>query len=79
VIAAVAGEFHFPDLPSDQLAIYLDEDEAHSYRAGKVIHNCLLADRFPPDKRPVKGTFANGWPADIQQRVLTNWTAYGYR
>jgi len=73
------GEFHFPDLPSDQLAIYLDEDEAHSYRAGKVIHNCLLADRFAKEKRPVKGTFANGWPAEIQQRVLSNWKAYGYR
>jgi 4-hydroxy-3-polyprenylbenzoate decarboxylase len=73
------GEFHFPALPSDQLAIYLDEAEAHSYRAGKVIHNCLLADRFPAGQRPVKGTLANGWPAEIQQRVLARWHAYGYR
>jgi len=73
------GEFHFPDLPSDQLAIYLDETEAHSFRAGKVIHNCLLGDRFPAGQRPVKGTLANGWPAEIQQRVLTSWHAYGYR
>lgn len=73
------GEFHFPDLPSDQLAIYLDETEARSFRAGKVIHNCLLGDRFPAGQRPVKGTLANGWPAEIQQRVLTSWHAYGYR
>lgn len=73
------GEFHFPALPSDQLAVYLDENEAHSFRAGKVIHNCLLGDRFPAGQRPVKGTLANGWPAEIQQRVLTRWHAYGYR
>jgi 4-hydroxy-3-polyprenylbenzoate decarboxylase len=73
------GEFHFPNLPSDQLAIYLDETEAHSFRAGKVIHNCLLGDRFPAGRRPVKGTLANGWPAEIQQRVLARWHAYGYR
>jgi hypothetical protein len=73
------GEFHFPDLPSDQLAVYLDETEAHSFRAAKVICNCLLADRFPAGQRPVKGTLANGWPAGIGQRVLANWHACGYR
>lgn len=73
------GEFHYPHLPSDQLAVYLDETEAHSFLAGKVIHNCLLGDRFPAGERPVKGTLANGWPAEIQQRVVNHWHAYGYR
>lgn len=73
------GEFHYPGLPSDQLAIYLDPDEAHSYRAGKVIHNCLLADRFPPGARPIKGTLANGWPEEVRQKVLGSWGDYGYR
>lgn len=56
-----------------------DDIEAHSFLAGKVIHNCLLGDRFPAGQRPVKGTLANGWPAEIQQRVLARWHAYGYR
>ncbi|MFI7192209.1 hypothetical protein ACIBQ0_20945 [Nocardia nova] len=30
-------------------------------------------------RRPVKGSFDNGWPAEIQQRVLSNWHKYGYR
>lgn len=72
------GEFHFPGLESDQLAVYLDEEEAHSFRAGKVIHNCLLADRFPGGQRPVKGNLENGWPDDIRRRVLDNWNAYGF-
>ncbi|MHB8348739.1 MAG: UbiD family decarboxylase [Acidiferrobacterales bacterium] len=73
------GEFHFPDLLSDQLAIYLDEQEAHSFRAGKVIHNCLLADRFPQGRRPVKGSLENGWPPEVQDKILRNWVSYGYR
>ena len=73
------GEFHFPNELSDQLAIYLSEQEQHSFKAGKVIYNCLLADLFPAGQRPVKGSFENGWPAHIQQRVLTRWNTYGYR
>lgn len=73
------GEFHYPHKVSDQLAVYLSPDEQHTFMAGKVIYNCLLADLYPEGKRPVKGSFENGWPAEIQERVLANWQAYGYR
>jgi len=72
------GEVHFADLPTQQLSVYLSPEEAHSYRSGKVIHCCLLGDRFTDGERPVKGSFQNGWPAEIQQRVLDRWTDYGY-
>ncbi|WP_281066205.1 hypothetical protein [Nocardia albiluteola] len=39
----------------------------------------LLADLYPDGTRPVKGGVENGWPTDIQERVLANWRAYGYR
>src|SRR5665213_267503 len=73
------GEFHFPHKLSDQLAVYLSKEESHTFTAGKVIYNCLLADLYPEGKRPVKGSFENGWPAEIQQRVLDSWQTYGYR
>jgi len=73
------GEVHFAAKPTAALSVYLDEGEQHTYRAGKVIYSCLLADRFPKGRRPTKGSFENGWPVDVQQRVLTNWHAYGYR
>lgn len=72
------GEFHFPDKLSDQLAVYLSDEEAGTFTAGKVIYNCLLADLFPGGRQPVKGSFENGWPTEIQQRVLANWAEYGY-
>ena len=49
-----------------------------SYRSGKVIYNCLLADRFAEEERPVKGSFENGWPPEIQQRLLDRWADYVY-
>jgi 4-hydroxy-3-polyprenylbenzoate decarboxylase len=72
------GEFHYPPAVSDQLAVYLTAEESRTFMAGKVIYNCLLADLYPVGKRPVKGSFENGWPAEIQQRVLDNWTSYGF-
>ncbi|MEU6580871.1 UbiD family decarboxylase [Nocardia sp. NPDC046763] len=73
------GEFHFPHKLSDDLPVYLDDEEKHTFMAGKVVYNCLLADLYPEGKRPVKGSFENGWPTEIQQRVLSNWQKYGYR
>ncbi len=72
------GEFHFPHRLSDQLAVYLSPEESHTFMAGKVVYNCLLADLYPEGSRPVKGSFENGWPEEIRQRVLDNWPAYGY-
>lgn len=73
------GQVHFPAEPTAALSVYLSEAERHSYRAGKVVYNCLLGDLFPKEERPVKGSFENGWPEGVRRRVLANWTtAYGY-
>lgn len=72
------GAFHYPGKVSDQLAVYLSPEEQRSFLAGKVIYNCLLADLYPADRRPVKGSFENGWPREIRQKVLANWHEYGY-
>ncbi|MVU77485.1 UbiD family decarboxylase [Nocardia sp. ET3-3] len=73
------GEVHFPAELTAALSVYLSEVEQHSYRAGKVVYNCLLADLFDESQRPIKGSFENGWPQEIQQRVLDRWQEYGYR
>jgi 4-hydroxy-3-polyprenylbenzoate decarboxylase len=72
------GEFHYPAAVSDQLAVYLSTEESRSFMASKVIYNCLLADLHPDGARPVKGSFENAWPAEIQQRGLGSWQRYGY-
>ncbi len=73
------GAFHFPPAVSDQLSVYLSQEESRTFSAGKVIYNCLLADLYPEGARPVKGSFENGWPLEIRERVLAKWEEYGYR
>lgn len=73
------GEVYFEGLPQNNLPVFLDQNEKFTYHASKVAHNCLLADRFPKPERPVAADLAHGWPAELQQRILKNWNAYGYR
>jgi 4-hydroxy-3-polyprenylbenzoate decarboxylase len=72
------GEVHFDNEPYGNLAVYLDRDEKFSFHAKKVVHNCLLADRFPVDERPIAADFAHNWSPEMQQHVIDNWHAYGY-
>jgi 4-hydroxy-3-polyprenylbenzoate decarboxylase len=73
------GEIYFPEKDNVDLYVYLEQKEKGTWRSTKVVHNCLLADRYPPDALPRKGTLTNGWPAEIQQKVLSSWQKYGYR
>lgn len=72
------GEIYFRNEAQNALPVFLDPDEKHTFRTIKVIHNCLLADRFSPAERPKRSDLVNGWPSAVRDRVLKNWTAYGY-
>lgn len=70
------GEFHFPDLPSDQLAVYLDETEAHSFRAAKVDRPAstrqLARLRLPLTRGSARiGGTAPGLPQHPERRRIT--------
>ena len=44
-----------------------------------MIYNCLLReDHEATDAMPVRSTFSDDWPEDIQERVLGRWSEYGY-
>ncbi|MHB1568695.1 MAG: UbiD family decarboxylase [Solirubrobacteraceae bacterium] len=73
------GEVRFANEPQNTLPVFLDPDEKFTFHAHKVVHNCLLADRFAPDERPVAADFAHGWPVDLRERVVSRWTEYGFR
>jgi 4-hydroxy-3-polyprenylbenzoate decarboxylase len=71
------GELYFENQATPNLPVFLEDDEKHIFRSTKVVHNCLLNDRYPGG--PLVASFEQGWPADIQRRVKENWSAYGYR
>ena len=72
------GEIIFPGRPLNNLLVFLEPQEKFTYHATKVVHNCLLADRFPAGERPIAADLANGWPAELAQRVVSDWGRYGY-
>jgi 4-hydroxy-3-polyprenylbenzoate decarboxylase len=73
------GEIYFNQEAQNALPVFLDSNEKFTYKTTKVIYNALLADRFPPDRRPRRSDLENGWPAAVRDRVIANWSAYGYR
>ena len=73
------GEVFFKDEATAALPVFLDPQEKFTYRGTKVVHNCLLSDRYAPADRPIIGDFERAWPVRIRQRVLDHWGAYGYR
>ena len=73
------GEVYFRNEAQNALPVFLDPDEKHTFKTVKVIHNCLLADRFAAAERPKRSDLQNGWPAEVREQVLANWRDYGYR
>lgn len=73
------GEVRFADKDNVGLYVYLDEKEKRTWRSAKVVHNCLLADRYAEGARPLKGSFENVWPEAVRRKVLGSWEAYGFR
>jgi hypothetical protein len=70
---------YFPDKDNVDLYVYLEEKEKGTWRSTKVVHNCLIADRYLAATLPRKSTLTNAWPTEIRQRVLSSWERYGYR
>lgn len=72
------GEVYFNEEAQNILPVFLEQSEKQRFKVTKVIYNCLLADRFEVDKRPVRSDFTNSWSKEIQEKVLSNWSNYGY-
>jgi UbiD family decarboxylase len=47
--------------------------------AAGVIFDCTWPKDWPRETIPIKATFENLWPKQIQERVLENWQAYGFK
>lgn len=47
--------------------------------AGKVVFDCTFPLDWPTSDIPIKVSFDNVYPKDIQEKVLKNWTGYGFK
>jgi 3-polyprenyl-4-hydroxybenzoate decarboxylase len=72
------GEIYFRDEAQNALPVFLTASEKWVFKTTNVVHNALLADRFPVAQRPIHADFEHGWPKEIRDRVLTRWRDYGF-
>ena len=72
------SEHIFPREQTGALAVYFDEDEKRTMVSAKVIYDCLTRDEWTHGNKPSRTNFAKGYSAEVRDRVLANWCAYGY-
>ena len=71
------GERVFGEENINPLVAYIGQEEKGRLRTTKVAYDCLDPDHLH-GKLPRRSSFAHIFPAELQARVLANWTAYGY-
>lgn len=70
--------FTFPELKSFPMVPYLTGEDKQRGRGGKVIINCLFPEQFKGRERAGTASFQHSYPEHIRNKVLENWTRYGY-
>ncbi len=73
------GEHVFDARSNAALSVYLDDNEKKTMTATKAVYDCLTRDEWTGGRQPSRTSLARGYPPDVRDRVLANWSsAYGY-
>lgn len=67
---------HNPGFPV--LLPFLPQKERLVGDAAGVIFDCTWPKDWPQESIPIKASFENLWPKEVQERVLQNWQSYGF-
>lgn len=72
-IFSTGSSWSIPLLP------FLSPYEKKHYLGSQVLFDCTWPKDWPEDHIPLKASFDQVWPKDIQDKVLNNWSEYGYK
>jgi 4-hydroxy-3-polyprenylbenzoate decarboxylase len=73
------GQLIFPDEGMLPLVAFLNPAERKRARGAKAIYNGLRPDDEPLSEKPRRSSFRFLWPQEVQEKVVKNWKAYGYK
>ncbi len=73
------GIVQVENVPGHPLLPFLSPEERPKNLAAYVLLDCTWPRDWPKEKVPVKVSFDNVWPKEIQERVYKNWRSYGYK
>ncbi len=72
------GELVYNDENTNPLVAYIDNAEKAALRTTKVIYNCLDPEHLN-GKLPKRSSFRFIYPQELQNQVMRDWSAYGYK
>ena len=74
-----SGEMAFHHLAANPRDIFLRQDEKAAMFTTKGVFDCLPREEWGSDQGPVRASFDQVYPADLQARILRDWTTgYGF-
>lgn len=71
------GEIHFNKESTSPLVAFLESSEKTAGSTCKVVYNCLPPEDWG-DRLPLRTAFAHNYPKELQEKIIRNWTAYGF-
>ncbi|MDP2661627.1 MAG: UbiD family decarboxylase, partial [Dehalococcoidia bacterium] len=72
------GIFKMTGTSGNPLLPFLNLEERRHLSAAHVLFDCTWPKDWPKEAIPTKASFDVMWPKEVQDRVLDNWTEYGY-
>ncbi|KAH7412830.1 UbiD decarboxylyase family [Cadophora sp. MPI-SDFR-AT-0126] len=71
-------DFYFHNTLGFSLTPYQSQGEGPPDVATKIVSNCLLPVEYTTGPNWESGDFEHGFPDDLKQKVLNNWSKYGF-
>jgi UbiD family decarboxylase len=72
-----SGEIHFNKESTSPLVAFLKSSEKTAGSTCKVVYNCLPPEDWG-DRLPVRTAFSHNYPKELQNKVIADWTSYGF-
>ncbi|ROW17846.1 hypothetical protein VPNG_00804 [Cytospora leucostoma] len=71
-------EYIFEDVTGFTLIPYMGHGNGNPRRGGKIVSDALLPVEYTTGKNWEAADFENSYPADLQEKVLERWSAWGF-
>jgi 4-hydroxy-3-polyprenylbenzoate decarboxylase len=77
-VRPVSGEHFFNHEATSPLVAFLTTNEKFTFDTTKVVYDGLAPDEWG-ERLPLRTSFKHNYSQQLQQQVLENWEAYGYK
>lgn len=73
------GIVQVDNVPGHPLLPFLSPEERPKHLGAYACFDCTWPREWPKEAIPIKASFDNIWPKEIQEKVINSWHEYGYK